>query len=201
MNKEKLKPIEEYKEWLNDKLFNDAIKGKIAGDRYRLTGYRCEIYVLNSEGDVVDEYEVTTGRTDTWKKLKEVTNKIYEEENQEDFTVFYIESETHESEYYDPELMKRWRQNGIESHINNLEKEAKEEEDRQKRYARWKEACEWAVSMGCKLSTKYNTRDKTIAQIVKNGLEDDWNELFPEFAMDEQTVIRLKGYWGKERKG
>ena len=199
MNKQKLKPIEEYKEWLNDKLLNDAIEGKITGERYKLTGYRCEIYTLNSEGDVVDETE-TTDPNDKWKKLKEAVNKIYEEGNQEDFTIYYIESETHESEYYDPELMKRWRQNGIESHINNLEREKKDEEDRQKRYARWSEACEWAISQGCNLKTKYNTRERTVEQIVKNRLELEWNEMFPEFAIEEETAIRLREYWGRRKR-
>lgn len=200
MKESKLKTLEEYKGWLNDKLFNDAIEGKIASDRYRLTGYRCEIYILNTEGDVVDEYEVTTGRTDTWKKLKEVTNKIYDEGNQEDFTVFYIESETHESEYYDPQLMKKWRQNSIDSHIANLEKEKKEEEDRQKRYARWSEACEWAISQGCNLKTKYNTRERTVEQIVKNRLELEWNERYPEFAIAEEKAIRLREYWERGKR-
>ena len=199
MNKGKLKPIEEYKEWLNNKLFNDAMEGQITGERYKLTHYRCEIYTLNSEGDVVDETE-TNDPNEKWKKLKEAVKKIYDEGNQEDFTVYYIESETHESEYYDFELMKRWRQNGIDSHIANLEKEKKEEEDRQKRYARWSEACEWAISQGCNLKTKYNTRERTVEQIVKNRLELEWNEKYPEFAIAEETAIRLREYWGRGKR-
>lgn len=194
--------MEEFREFHKERTRTEAITSMKFSHATKLMEYRCRVYVLDMKGNTIEE-ATFTDRSEASRKMCDLTREIFDKGKEEEYFVCFDQYESYSGEKYDPEVMMDERERDLKNHEKMIQAQIEAEERKKQRYARWQEATTWAISQGVKLSPKYNTRQKTISQVVRNGLEDDWNEKYPEFEISQHDILWYRRYWNDkaERSG
>lgn len=139
--------------------------------------------ITDAEGNVIRS--VTVDRNDTNKiSANELIEWIFSQGKEKEWFITLTRTQVEEQTIFDPDILSE----SVEEHVLGLQtrREAYITEIRRKKahYDRWREACAWAKENGVKyVSERYNKFDTIRRNVIKAGLVEKWNELYPEFAI------------------
>lgn len=196
---------EEYQSLLREKMRKDAwgYWGFGFSNNKQTTAYREEIYLLDEEGNVIDEFVINSNSYDDMenckKKIREFMDRIFDGGHEGQWAIHQVTTQETNYDIFDPDKFIEDREKEIENWKETRAAIKKKEEEKQKRYARWNEAVQWCADHDIRTFKGYNKRETIIKNVIKNDLQDEFNQTFPEFAISEHDIQWYQVFWGKQK--
>ena len=166
---------------------------------YRQLSFQEEVFDLDEEGNVL-----RSEKFDGWQKAREKADEwlreIFDKGEQDRHWIMMVRIEESEHTVYDPDLMMQWKDDEIKKDIRYEIARMKIEAEKQNRYARWDEAVQWCKDHGVRTCNGYNRRKTLVKNIIKNDLQEEFNETFPEFKINEDEIAWWENFWNKEEE-
>lgn len=191
-----MKTIAEVEEWFakyvqreedRDLQLSHAKRGYWGGYEYSNPSVSLEdvstYLVTDAQGNVMRSLTIDNRNLDGMSE-DELFEWIFSQGKEKEWFITCTRTQVEERTIFNPDVLAET----IENHVTEAESRRDQyiTEIRRKKahYDRWREACAWAKENGVKyVSERYNKFDTIRRNVIKAGLVEKWNELYPEFAI------------------
>lgn len=192
-----MKTIAEAEEWYSryiaveqdkDILLQRAKRGYWGTYEYSRPAERIEdvfqYLVTDAEGNIMRSVTYDALDFDGLSPEKELFEWIFSQGKEKEWFISRTRTQVESRTIYDPDVMVSEVGKKL-AHAEVLrEQYISEIRRKHNHYERWREACKWAKENGVQyVSSRYNKYDTIKRNVIKAGLVDKWNELYPEFAI------------------
>lgn len=141
------------------------------------------ILVTDAEGNVMRS--VTIDNTDyNSMHPNRLIEWVFEMGKEKEWFITQTRTQVNELCIFSPDVLAEEVEKKI-THAKELrEQYITEIRRKHEHYERWRQACAWAKENGVQyVSERYNKYDTIKRNVIKAGLVEKWNELYPEFAI------------------
>lgn len=124
--------------------------------------------------------------------IRKWIDTIFDEGKEEEWAIAVTVTETRYNTLYSPQRYLERSKTDCEK----WEAQQNAEKDKQNRYEKWSEACQWARDHGIPVKTGNNRRATVQENVLKKGMARTWNSENPEFPIGEYAITEYEKKYG-----
>lgn len=168
--------------WLH-RAKTDSYNGPGYCRRARSLSDEATYLVTDAEGNVMRSVTVDY-RDPNRTSMNELVEWVFSQGKEKEWFITRTRTQVEEWTVFDPDVLATEVEERITDATSRREQYITEIRRKHEHYERWRQACAWAKENGVQyVSERYNKYDTIKRNVIKAGLVEKWNELYPEFAI------------------